>query len=230
MSLFFKDDNEKEKKVEKKTAPVQTNTNAIPPTPLNFGATTIPQTMPTTPTVGAGMATPEYLDYFKKVFTDRNIPGPDYFEFVNALEMMKDQPIPEQQKFFGVYVGFASQGVTKDRLIQTAQQYIATFQEKSDGFAKALDVEFANAVESRHKQIDALKSDNEKLNQQMVEIQNKILKNTEQSGVLLQEANTEQVGLTQKKANFDASFNYMVGVINDNINKIKNYLPEPVAK
>lgn len=176
-----------------------------------------------------GVAQPEYLDYFKKVFVERNFPGPDYQEFMNAVNMLKDQPVTEQMKFFSAYSGLSVQGVTKKTLVDTAKKYIVLFDEKRQGFEKALLDETATNVDSKRQQAETIKKENEKLNKQMADINQKINENAESIKKLGAEADTAQGALTHKRDNFEASYNVMVGEINENIAKIEQHIPNPTT-
>ena len=192
--------------------------------------TNLSDAFPTTtslPTSNGNGALPEFLDYFKKVFTDRNFPGPDYQEFMNAVNMLKDQPVTEQMKFFSAYSGLSVQGVSKVKLIETGKKYIELFTDKKNGFEKALAEEAINSIDAKRQQAESIKKENEKLNKQMMEINQKINENNEAIRKLGGDADAAQGALQRKRDSFEASYNMAVTEVNENIAKIQMHIPEP---
>lgn len=234
MGLFWKDPTEKDKEKEApkkeavktvKSTPASKSIPSLNETTEKTTTSTVASTITPTSFVQAGTESPEFTEYFKKVFEEANLPGPDYHEFVNALEFLKSQPIPDQQKFMSVFAGFIAQGCTKKRLIESANTYIQLFTEKKDKFEQALDASYAEAVGSRESEVERLNAENAKLDEQMQKLAEQKVKNGEAVAKLTTEISEESNRLKMKHANFTATFERMTKEIQDNSKKIEEYLP-----
>jgi hypothetical protein len=73
---------------------------------------------------GAGARADNRMEeYFDKLFSEANIPGPDYFEFSKMVAALKAVP-DEFSRFCAAYAGLQVQGLTKEKLLSTAEAYL----------------------------------------------------------------------------------------------------------
>lgn len=159
----------------------------------------------------------EFDQYFRNIMDKANLPGPDYFEFAKALDNLKNSGLPEQQKFLAVFAGFAAQGLTPDKLVSAAEQYIQILNDaKVSEFDKSVDS--ANGqIQNRQNQYDSLVEENSKLAQKMQG-------NNEKSAQLQGEIITLKGKLESKKTTFNMTFNNFIAGIQKDIQNIKTYL------
>src|SRR5689334_3157398 len=54
----------------------------------------------------------KFAAYFDKLFSEANIPGPDYYEFSKMIEVMKAVP-DEQVRYTTAFAGLSVQGLDK---------------------------------------------------------------------------------------------------------------------
>jgi len=85
----------------------------------------------------------------------KNYPGADYYEFVLALENMKDVPVESAKYTSAFNVLSATQGLTKEHLVQTAQQYIALIDRELSEFNAGFDKENKEQVENKQALIES---------------------------------------------------------------------------
>src|SRR5579872_6030294 len=79
-----------------------------------------------------------FIDYFDKLFSDANIPGPDYYEFSRMIGAM--QAIPdEQSRFYTAYAGLQVQGLDKTKLLSTAGEYLRILASDADHFRSTVE-------------------------------------------------------------------------------------------
>lgn len=174
--------------------------------------------------VPAGGDTQEFIDYFKKVFADANIPGPDFNEFVSALDMLKAQPMDEQSKYVSIFASMTVQGVTKQRLIDTAQVYIDKFAEKHQSFTAALQDMNDNEIGGRQAAMDNLAKENNDIDVEMKRLADKKMANAEEINKMNMELNEQSTKLSIKKTNFESTYNKMVNEIKVTVENIKRYI------
>lgn len=135
--------------------------------------------------LGSGAADQRFTDYFDKLFTDANIPGPDYYEFskmIGAMQLISD----EQSRYYAAYVGLQVQGLDKQKLLSTAAEYLRVLTADADQFQKtvegALQEKVHNrmaAVEEKGRRIQALSREILQLQEEIGAMQREIGENKE---------------------------------------------------
>lgn len=81
----------------------------------------------------------KFAAHFEKLFADSNMPGPDYFEFSKAVEALAPHIPVEAARMQAAFTSFAVQGLSKEHLVKTANQYIAIVQADRAEIEKAAD-------------------------------------------------------------------------------------------
>lgn len=126
-----------------------------------------------------------FAEYFDKLFSEANIPGPDYYEFskmIGAMQMIRD----EQARYYAAYAGLQVQGLDKQKLLSTAAEYLKVLTADSDQFRKTVDgalQEKVNGrtaeVEEKARKIQALSQEIQKLQEEISVMQQEIGENKE---------------------------------------------------
>lgn len=126
-----------------------------------------------------------FVDYFDKLFSDANIPGPDYYEFSRMIGAM--QAIPdEQSRFYTAYAGLQVQGLDKTKLLSTAGEYLRILASDADHFRSTVETALQEKVngkvkeaEEKGERIRALAQEIESLKNQIAALQTGISDNRE---------------------------------------------------
>lgn len=212
--LLFK----KEEVAPKKSQPKQNTPTQILSTPSS--STPIPSTI----SLGNESDQNEFTDYVSKVFQQRNFPGPDYQEFITAVRGMDKMAVDEGTKFNMVYTTLTTMGCDKAKLIDTANQYITIFNKLVADFHIAIDEKINNEVGQKQKNIDALKQENDKIEEQMRSLTEKKNKNNEVIQTTSIEVNNDLNKFNSKKLGLENSVNTFVANIQSDIEKIQKYI------
>lgn len=140
---------------------------------------------------------------------ENNLPGPDYFEFSEALSKLDGKPLTEEQKYENINLTFEAIGVQPEKLVESANHYI----EKLDDLKQQFADEVAEA------------------NQKISDVNDKISKNEKEIARLTQLVQQDRLFVDQSKqkiaenqSSFNIAFDQRVNTIKDHISKIKNYL------
>lgn len=176
------------------------------------------------PTNQDGSIDPEIIEYFKKVYADANLPGPDFNEFSNALDNMKMLQVDDMNKYLMAFATLSVQGCTKQKLIDSANTYLSKFAEKHAGFNKAIDAQMNEAVGGRQTTINGLVKKNEEIDLEIARLNNLKNDNAMEVQKLFTELTEESAKLSSKKLNFDKTYNYMVAEIHTALEKIKQFI------
>lgn len=186
----------------------------VPKTPTT--ASTIPtSTSSAVPKPTHQAISPELMDYFEKVFTERNLPGPDFYEYFQALVDMESFAMSESDRYKAAFVSFKSQGITKKVLVETGGVYLQEIGKKYDDFKKLIAAktqETEQAVGVAKNNIKSIESQIEALGKQLEEARKK-----------LSEAEAAN-DYPQRLAAFEHAMSVFSGNIQGKINKIEQYI------
>lgn len=126
-----------------------------------------------------------FREYFDKLFREANIPGPDYYEFSKMIDAMQSIS-GEQAKFYAAYAGLQVQGLDKDKLLATANQYMRALDTDASHFQATVDTALREKVqgkaaelEEKDRRIRALTEEIGRLQQEIVTLQGEIKENQE---------------------------------------------------
>lgn len=212
------EENTTEKKIVEKNPAKKEVTTSIKTSPIMSSVSS-------TNTVG-GVPRQEIYDYFKKVFVENNIPGPDYQEFKNALEDMKNEPLDEATKVKNLFKAFKSMGLTPQKLISTANEYKKLFAAKLKQFDGELAAEFENEVGAREKQVQSLLDENKKIDDEMRKLNEKKLANEAKSRTLNEEIQKNTAELNSNKNDWHATYDDIIKEIDGHIGLFNTHLVE----
>jgi hypothetical protein len=127
----------------------------------------------------------KFKDYFEKLFSEANIPGPDYFEFSKMIEVMQSIP-DEHVRYITAFAGLSVQGLDKQKLLSTAAQYLQLLDTDAANFHSSVDaalqekvVEKKRMMEEKDKRIQQLTQEISSLQNELLTLQSEIKENEE---------------------------------------------------
>jgi len=211
--LFFKETTEEQtpKKVSKGSI-----TNQSFSTPTSLGSNTVATV--------SNAEKNEFLDFLNEVYQKGNFPGPDYQEYTDAIKGLDNEPMDEKTKFNAVFAGFKVQGVTKTRLIDTAQKYISLIEGQAKDFSKEIDGILSTEIAQKQAQCTKYAQENADIEKQMIALTEKKNKNNEIITKTTGEINEQVSTLNIKKTSFESAASDFIGRVQLNITKINQYL------
>jgi hypothetical protein len=129
-----------------------------------------------------------FTGYFDKLFSEANIPGPDYFEFSKMTEAM--QAIPDEQaRFQAAYAGLRVQGLDRQKLLSTADEYLRMLETDAGNFRATVDLAMkekvygrAASMQEKNDRIRSLAQEISDLQGQVLALQAEIKENEEKIG------------------------------------------------
>lgn len=176
--------------------------------------------------MNGGVVDPSFLEHFKKVLDDHNLPGADYYEFRKAFDDSAEfaNTITEVDRMKMVFKTLTSSGLTKQILIDSISSYKKFLSDDADNFAKALDGKKQTEVGGRQKQVQQLTAANQSKNDQIVQLQKEIQDNIVTINQLGNEITTQQSQLDAKQQNFTVTYNAFTGQLDSDLQKITQNL------
>ena len=116
---------------------------------------------------------PRFIEYFDKLFSEANIPGPDYYEFSKMIEAM--QAIPDEQaRFYAAYAGLQVQGLDKEKLLSTAGEYLRVLSSDAGHFQATVDSALQEKVQRRTTEAEEKGERIRQLSQEILDLQSQI--------------------------------------------------------
>lgn len=169
----------------------------------------------------------KFVDHFVDLLEKANLPGPDYFEFKQALKSMDGLGLDEQKQFQASWASFrAMASGVKDTTILTtsASQYLTILDKDRAGFLKDVEKAINERVGSLSQETKKLEEDNKAYAQQIVELQKKINDNNTRLEQINGEIQTQSAKITENRDSYDITYHSFVEQINSDVLKIKQYL------
>ncbi|MDI3318394.1 hypothetical protein [Pinibacter soli] len=158
----------------------------------------------------------KFRQYFDKLFSDSNFPGPDYFEFFKMVDAMKSIA-DEKARFTTAFAGLSVQGLDKTQLLSSAQKYIDILKADAQNFNSTVDTTIKDKIASKRTEIE---NNNQKIKQMQNEIQD--LEN--RTRLLTGEIEENETKLNNSTAGYNSESQNMLNKINLDIEKIKQYI------
>jgi len=166
----------------------------------------------------------KFTKHFDDLFDKSNFPGPDYYEFSKMMHLLEPQIPDESIRVATVFASLSIQGLTKDKILATAQQYLTIIDNDKAQFEKAASDKAAVDVEGRKNTVADLEkkiNDNadmiRKLTQEITELQSQI-------GTLKNEIVQEDTKISANKGSFQVAYQAMYNKISGDIQKINTIL------
>jgi len=115
----------------------------------------------------------KFLQYFEKLFSEANIPGPDYYEFSKMIEAMITIP-DEKARFSAAFAGLSVQGLDKQKLLSTAAEYLKLLDADAANFHSSIDSALQEKVRSKQKELEEKSARIQQLSGEITDLHNKI--------------------------------------------------------
>lgn len=161
-------------------------------------------------------ASVKFRDYFDKLFSEANIPGPDYFEFSKMTEAM--QAISDEKaRYSAAFAGLSVQGLDKQKLLSTAAQYLQVLDNDAANFNSTVDAALQEKVIAKQKEIEAKRQRINELTREITDLHNQV-------AVLNNEIKENEEKIENNTGGYKAALEMMKNRIAADIEKIKQLI------
>jgi hypothetical protein len=158
----------------------------------------------------------KFMQYFDKLFSEANLPGPDYYEFAKMIEAMNAIPA-ERARFSAAFAGLNVQGLDKQKLLSTAADYLKLLDDDAANFHATVDSALQGQVLSKQKEMEDKSRRIQELNGEITDLHNKI-------SLLKAEVNENQEKIEANTSGYRAEGKNMKNEILLHIEKIKEHI------
>jgi chromosome segregation ATPase len=153
-----------------------------------------------------------------------NLPGYDYFEFIKAIDAQMSIIPSEATRFQSTFAVAATAGCNVQTLLSSAQHYLDVLKGKEQEFVTAMDKHSSDAIGGKEGQITSIDDETKKKSEEIQKLTQEINVLQEQKKTLTNEISSNKIKIETVKNNFFATLKVFTDRINNDINKIKQYL------
>lgn len=158
----------------------------------------------------------KFVQYFDKLFSEANLPGPDYYEFSKMIEAMNVIP-DEKARFCAAFAGLNVQGLDKQKLLSTAADYLKLLDEDMANFNSSIDSALQEKVLSKQKEMEEKNHRIQELTGEITDLHNKI-------SLLKAEINENQEKIEASTSGYRTEGQNMKNMILLHVEKIKEHI------
>jgi hypothetical protein len=179
--------------------------------------------MSATPVV-ASSVNEEMANILMKAISDANLPGFDYLEFKDAIAKMSNAPMTEQQRFVAVFSTAQVMGVKYVDLIASIDHYVSVVGKQRESFMANVDQVVKEQVDSRLESITGSEKKIADALAKIAELNEFVVKTQQEMLNLKNEVAQSQQQIDNTRSSFEATFNMVVGRLNEDKTKMTTYL------
>jgi hypothetical protein len=168
-----------------------------------------------------GKYSEKIFDSLAKALFDANLPGEDYFEFIEGLKAMKDLPMDDVMKMKSVFMTLSTRGLTVAKIVDSAEHYLDVLNKEKEKFYKALESQKQSNVESKKQSISNLEAKNKEKAELIQKLTDEIAANNVEIKKISTDISNHEGKIQSTENDFVYTFEKMANQIYNNIEKIK---------
>ncbi len=111
-----------------------------------------------------------------KALEKNNLEGFDYIEFKQSLGKLQAMNMDEATAYKSAFITASTMGLTKEKLLKTAEHYRKVLFNEKQQFDQALQKQMEQRVESKHKEVERMKKQVEEYKAKIRDLEEKIAK------------------------------------------------------
>jgi hypothetical protein len=166
--------------------------------------------------------TQKFMQHFDELFDQANLPGPDYYEFAKMCQAMS--ALPDDTKFTAAFSGLQVQGLTKIKLLESAQHYIAIIDQDAAKFNTAIDQKILADVKQKRDDIEKKKKALADKVQLIAQLQAELANDNNEIATLTSDADEQERKATEKGAIYKQACQMKKDQISGDLNKINTHI------
>lgn len=164
------------------------------------------------------------IDFLTKALEKNNLPGFDYIEFKQSLGALKEMDMEEGTAFKSAFATASTVGLTKEKLLKTAQHYKQILSQEKKQFDAALEKRIHQKVKSKEQEIEKLKKQVEEYKTKIQQLQEQIDRSQSTIDHADEHINAEKEKILETKESFEFTWQSIRNEIEKDIENIDKYL------
>jgi hypothetical protein len=161
------------------------------------------------------------VDSLLSAMEQKNLPGEDYLEFMQALKAMQNIPLDDAMKVQTVMATLSIKGLTVTKIKESAGYYKKVLKDEENEFNTELNNQIEKTVKSKEKSIDALKETIKLKSEQIANLTKEINEAQQNINTTANQIKAAEIKIKATQENFSKAYNFVINQIDETINKIK---------
>jgi hypothetical protein len=166
----------------------------------------------------------KFEKHFSDLFDKANLPGPDYYEFWKMMETLEAAVPDDKTRMTAVYASLQVQGLSKEKLLESAAQYQKIIEKDRAEFQNAVHSKTLGEIEGRKTAVDELEKKNASNAAMIQQLTKEIEENNAKALALKKEVIDEEAKLNNNKNGYNIACDAMAAMLNSDIQKINTHL------
>lgn len=171
-----------------------------------------------------GAVNEKFAEILFKALEANNQEGFDYFEFKQALRNLGRMPMDEGTKYQSAYAMAQAMGANDQKLLASAKYYLQILQGELSKFNEAHAQQRSKLIGNREEDIKSHESQIQQKTQQIQDLTRQIEEHRKNSEFIRNEIQQSMVKIESTKADFDTTFQAVAGQVQEDIQKIQQYI------
>lgn len=213
--------------------PVKTEQKAPPTTSKeDVKATAAPSNNRDTPSVkptfsapvGDGTVNEKFMQALFGAMEAANLDGLDYFEFKQSLQNLANMPMDEATRYKSAFAMASTMGATPNKLVNSALHYLEILKTENTKFLQAAENQRVAQVGNKQGQVENLEAVMQQKAEQIKKLTDEIAQHRQDVTKLKEDIAQSTVKVEQTQKDFGATYQSLVGQIEQDVTNMKNYL------
>jgi hypothetical protein len=166
----------------------------------------------------------KFAKHFEKLFDQANLPGPDYYEFMKMMETLEVHIKDEKARLSATYASLTIQGLTKDKLLDTAKKYKEIINHDKSHFEKIANEKSEKEIGQKRKDVQNLEETIRKNSELIQKLTKEITESQQAMGNLKATIAEEENKLAKNKQGYLLACDALMKQISEDIIKIQTTL------
>jgi hypothetical protein len=166
----------------------------------------------------------KFEKHFEKLFDQANLPGPDYYEFMKMMETLEAHIKDEKARISATYASLTIQGLTKEKLVETATKYKEIIGADKMQFEKIANAKSEQEIGQKRKDLKGLEDTIVKNSEMIQKLTKEITEAQVALGGLKATISEEEQKLARNKQGYMMACEAMLQKISEDIKKIQTTL------
>jgi hypothetical protein len=166
----------------------------------------------------------KFEQHFSGLFERSNLPGPDYFEFWKMMETLEAHVPDEKARMAAVFATLSIQGLTKQKLLETAAQYKQLVETDRNEFEKAANEKALQEVQGRQQQLADLEKKIAQHAETIKRLTEEITAAQLQTGQIKAEITEHEQKISSSRQGYQLACHAMINKIETDLQKIQTSL------
>jgi archaellum component FlaC len=167
---------------------------------------------------------PKFVELLLKAIESNNIEGFDYLEYKNSLRSIENVIPDEGVRFKSAFEMAKTMGMTKAKLVESANHYLGVLKNEESKFKDALENQKSKQIQGRADQLKSVEKSIEDKKKMIEQLTTEIKSASAQLDTMRKEINDAVFKIDTTNAQFQASYQLVFGQIQEDVRKITSFV------